>query len=82
MKFLTSLINQLTDFSDDSLNALQVAVSLALYSANLHSLPRKEIMAIADLISSQVEKWFQKPFQIVSQHISSNKMEEIKVSWI
>ena len=82
MKLLTSLIDQLMYISDDSLNGLQAAVSLALYSVNLYSLPRSKTVAVADLISSWAEKQFQKPFQIMSQHLSSNKMEEIKVSWV
>ena len=81
-KLLTSLINNLKDISDDNLNGLQVAVSLALYSANLYSLPRREIVAVAGIISSWVVKRFQEPFQIMSQHPASNRMEEIKVSWI
>ena len=82
LKLLTSLINKLMYISDDALNALQVAVSLALYSANLYSLPRTEIVAVAGIISSWVVGRFQKPFQIMSQHLASNRMEEIKVSSI
>ena len=80
MKLLTSVIDQLVYISDDGLNGLQVAVSLALHSANLYSLPREKTVAVADLISSWVDKRFRYPFQIMSQHLSSNKMEEIKVS--
>ena len=84
---LSSFLQMLNIISDDSLCGLRGAISLALYLAPscdktkpaAYSLD-DTMITILNLVFSWVAEQFQAPFQIETQHETTYKTEEIKVS--
>jgi len=87
MMLLSNLLQKLNTVSDDSLCGLRGAVSLALYLASscdqtkpaAYSLEETMLFTL-NLVSSWVAEQFQAPFQIETQHETTYKTEEMKVS--
>ena len=84
---LSSLLQTLNIISEDSLCGLRGALSLALYLApscdktklTAYSLD-DTMITILNLVSSWVAEQFQAPFQIETQHETTYRTEEMKVS--
>lgn len=86
MLLLSNLLQKLSN-TDDHLNGMNAAVSLALYSA--HSLKQhdktgltthEKVVKIHTYVTKWIGRQFQSPFQIYSQHPTSIRVEELKVS--
>ena len=83
---LTTLLPKLSGISDEGLNGLKAAISLALYVT--HSCDHTEppaysfdeaMMTLLNLVSTWVDKQFQNPFHIQMQQGTTYGTEERKV---